>query len=165
MSSRASGIAAAAGLIWPEEIRAGSIPHALVFAYPHTRAGGPVEPATRSDGQSAERRALPIGARLVLDPALDLNTLGLPPAERAIADALQRYGMILGDTSNGFSLYAVHPNSFTADPYVSTWGTVTYIKLGMIPFDRMKVLPLGEQQPAYQGPPIPNRCTQTSLAP
>ena len=165
LSARASGLASAAGLIWPEEIRAESIPHALVFAYPLTRAGGPVDPATRSDGRNTEARALPLGARLVLDPDLDLDALRLPPAERAIAVALQRYGMILGDTSNGFSLYAVHPDSFTADPYFSTWGAVTYAELGMIPFDRMKVLPLGEQKPAYQGPPISNRCTATSLVP
>ena len=99
-----------------------------------------------------------------LDPALDLNTLGLPAAERAIADALQRYGMVLGDSSNGFSLYAVNPRSFPADPYTSIWGNVTYVDLGKIPFDRMKVLPLGQQQPAYAGPPMPNRCTAESLA-
>jgi hypothetical protein len=164
LSPRGSGFATTAGLIWPEELRSGNIPHALVFGYPFTRSGGPVDPATRSDGRDTQPAALPIGARLVLDPLLDLNTLGLPPEELTIAVALQRYGMVLGDTSNGFSLYAVNPRSFPADPYTSTWGNVTFIDLGKIPFDRMQVLPLGEQQPQYVGPPVPNRCTAESLS-
>ena len=46
MSTRASGFSSVAGLIWPEELRAGEINHALVFAYPFTRSGGPVGLAT-----------------------------------------------------------------------------------------------------------------------
>lgn len=164
LSPRSSGFATTAGLIWPDELRSGVIPHALVFGYPFTRSGGPVAPATRSEGRSTESAALPIGAHLVLDPALDLSTLGLPPAERTIAEALQRYGMVLGDSSNGFSLYAVNPRSFPADPYASTWGGVTYVDLNRIPFDRMRVLPLGAQQPRSPGPPQPNRCTAPSFA-
>jgi hypothetical protein len=161
LSARSSGLATTTGLIWPEELWAGTIPHALVFAYPLTRAGGPVDPATRTDGRSTDPGALPIGAHLVLDPALDLTSLGLTPEEMTIAKALQQYGMILGDTSNGFTLYAVHPRSYPADPYESFWGNVIYADLGRIPFDRMKVLSLGPPAPYREGPPIPNRCTQS----
>lgn len=160
LSTRASGLSSVTGLIWPEELRRGEIDHALVFAYPFTRSGGPVGMATRSDGRTDSDTALPIGAHLVLDPALDIDALQLTPAERTIAKALQRYGMVLADSSGGFTLYAVHPASFSGDPYTAIWGDVTYAGIGGIPFDRMKVLPLGEQKPRYQGPPIPNRCTR-----
>lgn len=161
LSTRASGLSAGAGLIWPEELRQGRIDHALVFAYPFTRMGAPVGMATASDGDTAEATALPIGAHLVLDPAVDIDALNLSPPERTIAEALQRYGMVLADSSGGFTLYAVRPTSFVADPYASIWGEVTWAGIGQIPFDRMKVLPLGDQKPPYNGPPMPNRCTAT----
>ena len=162
LSARGSGFASSAGLIWPDELESGEIPHALVFGYPFTRSGGPVEFATRSDGRDGESAALPIGAHLVLDPTVDVDALGLPREERAIAVALQRYGMVLGDTSDGFTLYAVNPRSFAANPYASTWGDVTYVDLSKIPFNRMKVLALGDQRPRYTGPPVSNRCTAGS---
>lgn len=164
LSTRASGLSAAAGLIWPDELRSDEINHVLVFAYPFTRAGGPVGMATGSDGRTGDDTALPIGARLVLDASVDVDALNLPPAEQAIARALQRYGMVLADTSGGFPLYAVHPMSFSGDPYASLWGEVTYADLGRIPFDKMKVLPLGEQKQRYRGPAIANRCNTNTRA-
>jgi hypothetical protein len=159
LSTRASGISITAGLIWPEELRAGKIDHALVFAYPFTREGDAVEPATRSDGRSRDPAALPLGAHLVLDPTLDLSTLELTPAELTIAEALQRYGMILADSGGGLSLFAVHPQSYSADPYSAIWGPEIFASVGGIPMDRMKVLPFGKPHPSYKGPVTPNRCT------
>jgi hypothetical protein len=166
VSTRASGISSSAGLIWPEELLAGEIHHALVFAYPYTRTGGPVGLATGSDGRTTTDSALPIGAHLVLDPTINIEALHLTPTEKTIAKALQRYGMILADTSSGgLALYAVHPTSFAADPYSSIWPEQTYAGISQIPFNRMKVLPLGNQKPPYQGPPLPNRCTTPKHAP
>ncbi|MGH3867947.1 MAG: hypothetical protein ACRDQ4_17850 [Pseudonocardiaceae bacterium] len=159
LSTRASGISSAAGLIWPEELRSGVINHALVFAYPFTRTGGPVGLATNSDGYSTNDAALPIGAHLVLDPTINIDALPLTPTDKTIAKALQRYGMILAGTSGGLTLYAVQPTSFAADPYASIWPEQTHPEISQIPFNHMKVLPLGNQMPRYQGPPIPNRCT------
>lgn len=159
LAARASGFSSAAGLIWPEELAAGRIDHALFFAYPLTRKNDLVGQATRTDGRSSDPAALPLGARLVLDPALDLTTLGLDPVRLTIARALQEYGMILADSSHGFTLWAVHPASYPADPYLNTFGPVEYFGLGSIPFNRMKVLPLGDVRGRYTGPPIRNRCT------
>jgi hypothetical protein len=158
LSTRASGFSSGAGLIWPDELRAGHIPHVLTFAYPFTSSSGPVDPATRTDGRTNSRAALPIGAHLVLDPEIDIDALGLPQAERTLAKALQEYGMILSDTSGGFTLYAVNPLSFPGDPYISLWGDTPWADLSAIPFHRMKVLPLGEPRSRYTGPPIANRC-------
>ncbi|WP_219416037.1 hypothetical protein [Pseudonocardia nigra] len=163
LSTRAAGFSNPIGLIWPDELRAGHIPYALVFAYPFTRADVTVGLATRTDGRSTDPAALPIGAHLRLDPSVDIDALGLSPSERTIARALQEYGMILADSSGGFTLYAAHPASFAADPYPSLFGDVAYAGIGAIPFDRMQVLSLGEPEERYTGPPIPNRCNAASV--
>ncbi|WP_214407132.1 hypothetical protein [Pseudonocardia lacus] len=164
LATRASGFSIAAGLIWPEELVAGRIEHALVFAYPATRAGDPVEPATRSDGRTDAPDALPIGAHVVLDPELDLSTLGLSGPELTIATALQEYGMYLADSSRGTSLFAVHPQSYPYDPYEEALGAgdLTYFGIEKIPFDRMKVLELGAEVTPYKGPVTPNRCSDSA---
>jgi hypothetical protein len=141
--TRAAGFSAALGLIWPQELASGHIDHALVFAYPSTRSGAPVAPATRSDGRTTTAGALPMGARLRLDPALDLSTLKLNRAERVIARALQEYGMVLGDTSGGFTLYAAHPMGLGYDPYPKLFGTTSdWASLARIPKGRLQVLSL-----------------------
>lgn len=156
LSSRATGFSGLAGLIWPEELRRGRIDHALLFAYPLTRAGGPVLPATASDGKTEGDFTIPQGARLQLDPELDLSTLGLTPVEYTIARALQDYGMFLGDTGGRSAVYAVGENSFTSDPYrglLPAGGS-----LGNIPLDRLRVLELGEQQKVTPLRVQPNSC-------
>lgn len=163
LSTRASGFASPAGMIWPDELRAGRISHALIFAYPFTRKDDIVGEATRTDGRSLDPAALPIGAHLRLDPTLDLDRLGLTPSELTIARALQEFGMILADSSGGFSLYAPHPRSFPTDPYPPLLGEVDYAGIQQIPFDRMQVLALGEPRKRYTGPPIANRCNEDSV--
>ena len=67
--ARGAGVPYLAGLVRKCEIQAGSIGHALAFAYD---APGPdfVFPATKSDGPGTGPLTLPEGARLQLDPAL-----------------------------------------------------------------------------------------------
>lgn len=138
--ARATGFGLLAGLIFPNELRRGRIAHALAFAYPFTRAGGPVPPALRSDGQSRRRDALPEGARLQLDPTLDLDALDLEPYERTIAEALQRYGMILADTGGTLGIYAVHPQSYAKNPYAGLLPPGPYVPLEGIPLERFRVI-------------------------
>jgi hypothetical protein len=148
-SMRGSGFANLAGLIWPQELRVGEIRHALMFSYPYTSAAGAVEPATETDGQSTRSDALPEGARLQLDPSLDLDSLPLQPYERVIARALQRYGMYLGDTGGGINLYAVQPQSYPSDPYVGLLPSEAYPRLPNIPIDRFRVIDLGPVTPGW----------------
>jgi hypothetical protein len=114
---RASGFSLAAGVIWPHELAAGRIEHALLFGYDYVRSGTPVAPATASDGANDDPSALPMGAHLQLDPDLDLDQLGLDGAERTIATALQEYGMYLGDTAGGIPLALVNAYSIRGNPY------------------------------------------------
>jgi hypothetical protein len=160
LSARASGLSAAAGLIWPQELAAGEIKHALVFAYPYSAQGDPAAPATASDGRTGDGAALPMGSRLRLDPSVDVDSLGLPPAERTIAHALQTYGMILADTSGGFTLYAVAPQSFPSFPYPKSWSRDIWKDISAIPFDRMQVVSAGTATPRHDGAPITNRCSR-----
>ncbi len=152
LSARGSGFALLAGMIWPDELKNGKIEHALAFSYNYTRSGGPVSPATESDGESLAADAIPEGARIQLDPALNLDNLNLTPYEKTIAKAMQEYGMILGDNSSGgISLYAVSPLSAQGDPYAGvlppphpTYGTVY---LPNIPVNKFRVIKFGPQNP------------------
>ncbi|WP_232664321.1 hypothetical protein [Pseudonocardia sp. TRM90224] len=159
LGSRASGISAAAGVITADELRRGSIEHALAFAYPKTKAGGPVPPATKSDGTSTDPSALPEGARVRLDPAVDVTKLGLNRTELAIARALQRYGMILVDTSGGFTIYVQHPQSLPAGTYAGVLPDTDWMDLGKIPVDRFQVMDLPAQTTDRSGL-IRNRCNK-----
>jgi hypothetical protein len=147
LSTRGTGFAPLAGMIWPEELQAGRIDHALMFAFPTTRAGGPVLPATASDGKTVDPNAIPQGARVQLDPELDLDTLDLTPTERIIARALQRYGMLLGDTGGALSLYAVGAQSFPEYPYGGFLERTDVTYLSGIPVSRFRVLVTHEQHP------------------
>ncbi|HEU0025290.1 MAG TPA: hypothetical protein VFQ12_11690 [Thermoleophilaceae bacterium] len=145
-SARGSGFALMAGVVLPAELERGRIDHALLLSYPYTRARGPVRPATESDGRTRGRGAIPEGARLQLDPSVDLDALGLSGYERTIARALQVYGAYVGDTAGrGVTLYAVHPTSTRRNPYGSIIPDEEYPSLDGIPFESMRVLRLGER--------------------
>lgn len=96
--STGSGASRLGGVIRLHEIAVGQIPHALALqtnnACPEFRP-----PALKSDGESYRRDCLPEGARLQLDPSLDLSTLGLTQGELAVATAMQRYGGYIMDVS------------------------------------------------------------------
>ncbi len=149
-SARGSGFAASMGLVWPEEIQQGKINHALFFSLDDflVKGGGPVRPASESDGGSTEQYALPEGGRIQLDPSIDVDSLALSPAEKVIAKAMQEYGMILGDNGGGIQLYAARPNNYD---WGNTFGEVdeldgfAYLFNGEISIKDFRVLQLGCQ--------------------
>jgi hypothetical protein len=147
MGARGSGFAGLGGLIWPEEFEKGRIDHALFMAIPHPASGGPVWPATESDGTSSREGAIPEGARLQLDPALDLDQFDMLPYERIIAEALQAYGAFVGDVSGSVSIYAVNPICYPEDPYPEGWFDTRWALLNGIPWEHMRVLNLLPQTP------------------
>jgi hypothetical protein len=157
MASRASGFSAGAGLVTAEELRRGSIEHALVFAYPETRSGGPVAPATKSDGRTDSSSALPQGARVRLDPSIDLTTFGLNKAELTIARAIQEYGMILGDTSGAFTIYAQHPQSLAGGAFAGLLPQQSSLDMSNIPTEHLQVLDLPAQDDS-DAQLVGNRC-------
>lgn len=145
MGARGSGFALLGGMIWPEEFEQGHIDHALVVSLPHQAAGGPVWPATESDGFSRAAGAIPEGARLQLNPTLDLDEFDLLPYERIIAEALQTYGAFAGDNSGSVEFETINPISYPQDPYPAGWFDTRWVFMGNIPWHYMRVLELPPQ--------------------
>lgn len=154
MSSLGSGIAGGAGLIWPQELQSGIIKRKLVFTIPPQvcSSGGPVPPATESDGTSTEANTIPEGAILQLDPSIDVNdkSYRFTRLEKIIAKAMQNYGVIIGDVgSSEFGVRAVSPLSYPNNPYIElsksedTWHG--YIFLRNISISNLRVLKLPPQ--------------------
>ncbi len=107
--SRAGGFPLIAGLIRPDEIKAGTIDHALVFAYQRGRSEFFVPPASTAQATVEEmnnRVGIPMGGRIQLDPGINVDTLNLTPACKIIAKALQEYGAFNGDYAGATVLYA-----------------------------------------------------------
>ena len=158
LSARASGFALTAGVIFPGELARRRINHALVFAYPHVRRGGPVRPATQSDGSESIAGALPMGARLQLRPGLNLRGLGLKPWQMTIARALRRYGMFLGDTGGTVALRAVSPQSYTRNPYRGELRSSPTVSLPDVLIRNMRVLRFRSQYNLQRPRVVRNGC-------
>jgi hypothetical protein len=107
--ARASGFPLIAGLILRDEIRAGRIDHALVFAYDHCRGGWFVPPASTAQVATPainETTGIPMGGRIQLDPAWDVEHSSLSRSGKIIARALQLYGAFCGDFAGANVIYA-----------------------------------------------------------
>jgi hypothetical protein len=107
--ARAGGFPLVAGLIFVDEIKAGRIEHALCFAYDHCRGGFFVPPASTAQVTMQEmtnRTGIPMGGRIQLDPAWDVEGSPLSRSGRIIARALQEYGAYCGDFAGANVLYA-----------------------------------------------------------
>ena len=117
-----SSISIAGGLITLEDLQRGQINHALAMAIPDVRADVYSSPAERTDGESAEPLSLPEGAHLRLDPNLNLASLHLPPLTLMIAEAAQRYGIIVRDKASNVAFYAQDPVPTGTEPYTGPGG-------------------------------------------
>lgn len=152
--ARAAHFGLLAGLIRPEEIEAGRIDHALVFSAPRVSKAGAVAPATGGTGSSTLSDAIPLGARLQLDPSLNLDALGLNAWQKTVARALQEYGMYLADTGGAVGLFAEHAKT-AAIAY--PWGSDVFAYMPPSIVNSMRVLKLGPYiTPNYQN--TPSRC-------
>ena len=151
----ATSLPVSAGLITIAELRAGTINHALSIALPAPRAGVYAWPAQRTDGTGGPD-TVPEGAHLRLDPNLDLNSLDLPPLTRMIAEAAQRYGIVVRDqTHDAISFYAEDPTRYGDNELY--WGRHGFFDdmtpeqlLARFPWNHLEVLKLHlttEQRP------------------
>jgi hypothetical protein len=137
----ASSLPIVGGTILLSDLQRGRIDHALALNLPAPRAGEFAWPAQRTDG-TGPPTALPEGARMRLDPAVNINDLALPKLGRMIARAAQRYGMVVRDqTHHGTSLWA------EVVPTGSRRSLGSYLKdktpaelLANFPWDRLQVL-------------------------
>jgi hypothetical protein len=118
----ASSLALAGGLITFEDLADGQIDHALAMSIPDVRAHVYASPAQRTDGTSTSSASLPEGAHLRLDPSLDLQSLHLPRLTLMLAEAAQRYGIYVRDTSPNIGFYAQDPTPTGSNPYTGPGG-------------------------------------------
>ena len=85
--------------------------------------------------------AIPEGARLQLNPKLDIEKLNLTPAAKIIARALQEYGMFLGDGAGDIAIYAENFAYKAKNPWQ---GILSEKDLYGIPYNELRVLKLPE---------------------
>jgi hypothetical protein len=153
--SRGAGVPYLAGLIRPWEIAEGRIEHALAFGYELGRARRCVFPASKTDGDDSRTDVIPQGARLQLDPELDVDRIeDLDATGRIIARALQKYGMYLIDNSGANKVYA-------EDIRTANWGTILVAEtVSAIPVDRLQVLRLPDAYRAQTYDPNHGGCVR-----
>lgn len=141
-----AGASRLGGIIRVADIQAGEIPHALVLESDTACATTSRAPAVKTDGESTRPDCIPEGARLQLDPTIDVAAIpDITPGEMAVARALQQYGGYLidrADTSLAIG-FEVAPDSSPTDPgavYSAAGLAWDYYGMPHIPWDRLRVL-------------------------
>lgn len=147
----ASGLVMTGSMVSVADARDLRIDHAVGLAIPRP-ADDFVYPAQRTDGRDTHPLALPEGARLRLDPDVDVDALPLTPVAKAIARAAQRYGLIVTDRSDGVSIICEGGHDELrrtgADPWKAVLGsTPSYEVMRNFPWDRVQVVRLGYGAP------------------
>jgi hypothetical protein len=130
-------------------VNAGDVRNVLKIASGPALADRAVFPMTGSDGTVTDPAvgAPPEGLRLRLKPSIDLRRLGLHPQALVIAEALQKYGVYLGDSGGTTALKL---EDTRAEGRGQLW-TVTADDLCMLPFSPQfwDVLPEGYDPSAH----------------
>jgi hypothetical protein len=142
----AAGFLEFGGVIRPEEIAQGHIDHALVLSSPYLRADYIACPATNywaSDAPNYKRdsSAIPLGARVQLDPNIDVDAKPWPQWEKIVAHALQTYGAYIADVSGSLELRGEANLDRGYDAWANV-GMTTLPKpdLSNLPWKRFRVL-------------------------
>jgi hypothetical protein len=129
------------GLMTIKELQAGRIDHALALAVPNTDGDNVTWPAQRGDGRVRGAAAIPEGTRFRIDPALDLDRLGLSPLALTMARAAQRYGIVVRDSAGVTVFYAEDPIATPGDPYRRIFGGQYPNRLlAGFPWERLQVV-------------------------
>ncbi|HEX9313103.1 MAG TPA: hypothetical protein VGA30_09850, partial [Actinomycetota bacterium] len=104
----AAGFSVAGGIVRPEEIAQGHIDHALVVGAPFTRSKVIACPGTNAwvTGGFDDPTAIPLGARIQLNPTFDVGAQSWPDWQKTIARALQTYGAYVADNAGSLEVRA-----------------------------------------------------------
>jgi len=157
----ASGLALTGGTIGIEDVRSGSIQHALALHLPSTGVWNEFSyPAQRSDGNDTSANRVPEGTRLRLDPRIDVDALNLTPIARMVARAAQTYGFVVTDKAGCTAVVAESPAAVIAATGVDPWkalmgSTPDYAIMKGFPWGSLQALPkdYGKPAPATTTPP------------
>ncbi len=127
-SADAAGLPIFPGLVRYDEVRSGSVEHAIRVTFDSTRDAW-IHPASHCAGDTASAAAPPMGMRLRLRSGYDLS--GLSGDARVIAEALRRYGMIVADNGS---------NWFFGGTSDRRWGDEDLNQLKRIPGSAFEVI-------------------------
>jgi hypothetical protein len=141
-----SGVSHLAGVVEVAEMQDGEINHALVFSTRYACNGEYRYPARKTDGDSTHSNCIPQGARIQLDPAIDVDRLNASEATKIVARALQQYGAYAVD--NGGAPIAFYFEVADDATSIQSPGSVyenlgwdrDYPQLNGVPWDRLRVL-------------------------
>jgi hypothetical protein len=137
----ASSLPLLGGLVRLDELREGHIDHALAMAVPAVKANVFAWPAQRTDGTSLDPSAIPEGLRFRLHPGLDLSKLHLSPVVRMLAEAAQKYGIIVRDGGSNVAFYGEDPTPTGTNPYPELFGGryINQVLISEFPWTRLYV--------------------------
>jgi hypothetical protein len=139
----ATSLSVAGGVITFSDLAAKKINHALALVLPDVRHRSFVSPARRDDGSSLAAGSIPEGAHLRLDPSIDIASLDLPPLTRMIAEAAQRYGIVVRDYSPIVAFVGQDPtySPLGSSLYSSVYdGLSTGQLMGRFPWSHLQVI-------------------------
>jgi hypothetical protein len=137
----ATGLPLLGGLITLADLQRGSIDHALAISLVETAPRYFTFPAQRTDGNvfTPGVAQIPEGTRFRLDPRLNIASLHLSPLVRMIAQAAQRYGIVVRDKSGAVSFYGQDPT----DGEDNLWGPAL---AGQYPNNLLRTFPWARLQ-------------------
>lgn len=116
----ASSLPHAAGVITLADINQGAIDHALAVNLPYPCQGVYSWPAQRSDGTGSAANCIPEGAHLRIDPSLNIAALHLPLFVQMMAEAAQKYGIIVRDQTHwDIGFWIEDPTPTGTNPFYS----------------------------------------------
>ncbi len=147
-----------------EEIQAGSINHVLKVALDET---GECYYYPGSGNESGKGGHICEGQILRIKPSVNVSSLGLTPAALAIATAMQKYGVVVGDTGGDNmalkleNISATHPNT--------TWASLGLASnsLSAVKWDDFEAIAPNYHRPITSTadttpPPVPGNLTATA---
>jgi hypothetical protein len=120
----ATGLPLLGGLVTFADLKRGYINHALAIALVETQWAKFTWPAQRTDGSSFTPgiSAIPEGMRFRLDPHLNIAGLHLPLIDRMLAQAAQRYGIVVRDKAGAVVFYGQDPVTQSNNPWPAAFG-------------------------------------------
>lgn len=136
-----AGVPLLAGLPRLAEMTEGHINHALGFISDNTCASVYRYPASKTDGKSAQSDCIPEGARIQLDPSIDVDAIpGITPGEKIVAHALQTYGAYCKDSGGARLAFGFENPVGKSNPYPALGFSWDYYAMPHIPWNRLRVL-------------------------
>lgn len=136
-----AGINALAGVVRTYEMRQGKVDHALSLATDNSCTRVFRYPATKTDGASSRTDCIPEGARIQLDPTINVDAIpGITQGEKVVAKALQTYGAYNRDNAGSPMAFAFESPIGESDPYPAVGFAWDYYNMPHIPWHRLRVL-------------------------